>query len=349
MLEDFEFERMRKTTITIKDIARQLGISKSTVSRALSGHSDINEETKKRVLELATRLEYQPNIIAVNLKQQRTNTIGVIIPETVNRFFAKAVGGIQHAANLAGFNVIICQSDESLVTEKKNLQALLASRVDGLLVSVSGETDHFDHFETVINKGMPIVFFDRVIESFAVSQVISNNYDISKEATQHLIKQGCRRIAIIAGPQHLSNSRNRFRGYLDALKEADIPLQERLILHSNFKLVRVGEFARYLATLKEKPDAVFAINDMAALEMMHIFKNMGLKIPDDIAIVGFNNEAICKYVDPPLSSIEHPADELGKMAAELLIGQITKGEATAMRHCINSRLVIRGSSYRQTT
>lgn len=337
---------MSKVPVTIKDIARHLGVSKSTVSRALTGNGDINQETKLKVLELAAKLDYQPNVVAVNLKQQRTHTLGVLIPETVNRFFAKAVGGIQQVATQAGYNIIICQSDESFVAEKKNVQTLLASRVDGLLVSVSGETDHYEHFDSVIEKGIPVVFFDRIVESVQASKVVSNNYEISKEATHHLIRQGCKRIAVMAGPQHLYNSRNRLKGYMDALKEADVVFDPKYVVHTDFRLKRLDEIARYLMSLKEKPDALFAINDLAALEMMHVFKNLGYRIPEDIAVMGFNNEVICKYVDPSLTSIDHPADELGKAAARIVIHQLTTGDMSLVEQCVNSQLIVRASTHR---
>ncbi len=338
---------MNKQAITIKDIARLLGISKSTVSRALSGQGEINPETKRKILELARKLDYQPNIVAVSLKQQRTNTIGVIIPETVNRFFAKAVGGIQRVANLAGVNVMICQSDESYVLEKKNLQTLVASRVDGLLVSVSRETDKFDHFDAVISKGIPLVFFDRIVEGLRASRVYSDNYEIAREATQHLLQQGCRNIAFMAGPQHLYNSRNRLKGYLDALTAASVPVRENLIIRTDYKSGKNEEFARYLMTLKDPPDGIFAINDYAALEIMHVLKKMGFKIPQDVAVLGFNNENICKLVEPGLSSIDHPAHEMGMAAAEILLQEIKEGTNTLVNRLIRSRLVIRESTHRQ--
>jgi DNA-binding LacI/PurR family transcriptional regulator len=337
---------MSKQATTIKDIARLLGLSKSTVSRALTEHSDINPITKQKVLELAKKMDYQPNLLAQNLKQKRTNTIGVIIPETVNRFFAKAVGGIQQVANRAGYNVIICQSDESMATERNNLQTLLASRVDGLLVSVSKETDKQDHFEQVIDKGVPLVFFDRIVEGIQASHVYSDNYEITREGTDHLIAQGCRRIAFVAGPQHLYTSKNRLAGYLDALSKNNIPVKEELIIRSNYKTSNAEEYIRYLLNLEERPDGVFAINDMAALEVMHMAKKRGIKIPQDIAVLGFNNENICRLVEPTLSSIDHPAFDMGAIATEVLLKHINQEDLEPERRLIKSRLVVRESTHR---
>ncbi|MFZ5972155.1 MAG: LacI family DNA-binding transcriptional regulator [Bacteroidota bacterium] len=337
---------MSKSQTTIRDIARMLGISKSTVSRALNDHYDVNPETARKVRELAAKINFQPNILAQHFKQQKTFTIGVIIPETVNRFFAKAVGGIQQVANRAGYNVIICQSDETLATERNNLHTLLANKVDGLLISVSRETDRYDHLQQAIDKEVPIVFFDRIVEELNASQVYSDNYDISFQGTEHLIAQGCKRIAFIAGPQHLYNSRNRLNGYLDALKKHNLSANESLIIYANYKSGEVENYTRQLFNLKHKPDGIFAINDMAALEMMHILKKRGLNIPKDVAILGFNNETICRLVEPSLSSIDHPAFDMGVMATEILLRQINNNELVAEKRLIKSRLVVRESTHR---
>jgi len=336
---------MGTDSITIKDIAKLLGISKSTVSRALSEHSDVNLETKKKVLEIAQKLNYQPNALALNLKQQRTHTIGVLIPETVNHFFVKAIGGIQRVANLAGYNVMTCQSDESFVTERNNLQSLLVTRVDGILISVATGTETTEHFDAILQRKLPVVFFDRICEGLKTSQVYTNNYDIAFEGTEHLIAQGCKRIAIVAGPQNLSNSRNRLEGYIDALKNNNLPVKENYILHSNFSGGSVEEYTRRLINLPERPDAVFAINDYAAIEMMHVMKKNGLRIPQDIAVLGFNNENICPFVEPSLSSIDHPAFDIGTAAAEILLHQIKTGNLDPQRRIIKSKLVMRESTH----
>jgi len=335
---------MDKKAVTIKDIARMLGISKSTVSRALGGRSDIHPETKQKIMELASQLNYEPNALAINLKQQRTNTIGVIVPETINRFFARTVGGIQKGADMAGVNVMICQSNESYIAEKKNIQSLVSSRVDGLIVSISRETDRSDHFASLIEKGIPLVFVDRICQDIDASQVMTNNYDIAMQGTEHLIAQGCQRIAFVAGPQHLFNSRARLEGYLDALRKHNMPVKESYILHSHYRSDKVEEYTRYLLNLPQRPDAVFAINDYAAIEMMHVLKKSGLRIPHDIAILGFNNENICRFVEPPLSSIEHPAHDIGLAAAEILINQIRHHDMRPEKRVISSTLVIRESS-----
>jgi DNA-binding LacI/PurR family transcriptional regulator len=348
LMDKKELLLLDKKEITIKDIARMLGISKSTVSRALCGRSDIHPETKTKILELATQLKYERNALAINLKQQRTNTIGVIVPETINRFFAHAVGGIQKRAEMAGINVMICQSNESYISEKKNLQSLISSRVDGIIVSVSHETDQSDHFQSLLDKNVPLVFFDRVCEDLSVSQVITDNYEISMEGTEHLIQMGCKRIAYVAGPPHLSNSLARLKGYKDALIKHNIPILDSYIVHSSYRSDKIEEYTRYLLNLPQRPDAVFAINDYAAIEMIHIMKKSGLRIPDDIAVLGFNNENICKFVEPSLSSIDHPAHDLGAAAAEILINHIRHHDLVPEKKIVKSRLIVRESTMKKS-
>ena len=338
--------KMSKADSTIRDIARILGVSKSTVSRALNDHYDVSQETARKVKELAIEMDYHPNILARQLKLQRTNILGVIIPETINRFFAKAVGGIQEVASSAGYNVMICQSNETIALEQNNLQILMSSKVDGLLVSVSRETNRHDHFQYAIGKDIPLVFFDRIIEELNVSQVYSDNFDISFQGTEHLIDQGCKRIAFIAGPSHLYNSRNRLNGYLEALKSRNVQIAEELIVQANYQKNDVHEYTNYLLNLEQRPDGIFAINDMAALEMMHILKMRGLQIPKDVAILGFNNEIICNFVEPTLSSIDHPAFDMGFAAAKILLKQITAKEIVQEKQLIRSKLVVRESSTR---
>ncbi len=338
---------MPKSEATIRDIAKILGISKSTVSRALNNHYDVSEETAQKVRELAAKIDYQPNLLAQHLKQQRTNTIGVLIPETVNRFTARAVGGIQEVADHAGYNVMICQSNETLTTEQNNLRTLIASRVDGLLVSVSRKTDRHEHFQYAIDKEVPLVFFDRIVEDLNASQVFSDNYEITFQGTEHLISQGCKRIAYIAGSRHLHNYRNRLNGYLDALKKHNITVNDSLIVFTDYTSNDVENYTRHLFNLRQKPDGIFAINDMAALEIMHILKQRGLNIPKDVAVLGFNNENICSLVEPTLSSIEHPAFDMGVAAAEILIKQIANKGVFQEKRMIKSRLVIRESTTRK--
>jgi DNA-binding LacI/PurR family transcriptional regulator len=335
---------MKSNSITIKDIAKMLGMSKSTISRALTEHSDVNAETRKQILEVAQKLNYQPNSLALALKQQRTNTIGVIVPETVNRFFAKAIGGIERVANVGGYNVVICQSNESVLTEKSNLLSLVNARVDGILVSVSSETKVSDNFLPLLQKQIPLVFFDRIIEEVETSMVHTDNYEISFKGTEHLILQGCKKIAIIAGPQNLSNSRNRLSGYIDALKRYNIPVDESMIVHSHFRGASVEDYSKHLMNLSPRPDAVFAINDYAAIEMIHLFKKNNIRVPNDIAVLGFNNDRIGRFIEPALSTIDVSAFDIGSAAAEILVQHIKNPNQPIQRRLIRSQLIVRESS-----
>src|SRR6186997_1771573 len=221
---------MKYNQVTIKDIARELGISPSTVSRALKDHPDISPETKKAVNELAEKLNYQPNIVALSLRQSKTNTLGVIIPELVHFFFSTVISGIEDVAYSAGYNVIITQSNESLQREKIDIKALFNSRVDGMLISVSRETNNFEHIEAILAKGVPMVFFDRVYENANSSMVIVDDLSGAKDATRHLIEQGCKRIAHLEGPPNLVISKQRLQGYLDAMNEGGMPIDQSLII-----------------------------------------------------------------------------------------------------------------------
>lgn len=337
---------MLNKSVTIKDIAKQLGISKSTVSRAIGGKSDVHPETKKKILELAASLQYAPNALAINLKQQRTNTIGVIVPETINSFFARALGGIQTRADLAGVNVMICQSNESYITEKKNIQSLLANRVAGMIVSISRETDSSDHFRNIYEKGIPLVFFDRICDDVQASRVITDNYEAACQGTEHLIEQGCKHIAFIAGPQHIYNTRNRLHAYIDTLQKHQLPVNDYYILHTHFQSTKVEEYTRYLINLPQRPDAIFAINDFAAIEMMHIIRQAGLRIPEDIAVLGFNNEKVGRFIEPSLSTIDQPAHQMGSTAAELLISHIHHQDLPAEERIVKSKLIVRKSTLR---
>ena len=331
---------------TIKDIARRLNLSTSTVSRALTDHPDIKKETKALVLQLARKLDYQPNPIALSLKQNRTHILGVIIPETSISFFSKAISGVQEIAASAGYQVMICSSHESVEIEKQNVQTLLNSRVDGLIISVSKETRNIEHLAKILDKRVPTVFFDRVCESLHATKVVADNFTIAFKTTEHLITTGRKRIVFVAGPQNLYNSRKRLEGYREALKKYNLTVDERLIIYSNYEGENVKTYTESLLALKPPVDAIFAINDRTAIEMIHLIKQRQLKVPEDIAVVGFNNERFAAFFDPPLSSVDHPAFEMGKAAAELLLQHIDNAKLPTQKRVIKSDLIIRASSFK---
>lgn len=344
---------MKYNQVTIKDIARELGISPSTVSRALKDHPDISVDTKKAVNELAERLNYQPNVVALSLRQSKTNTIGVIIPEIVHFFFSTIISGIEDVAYRAGYNVIVTQSNESLNREMSDIRALFNSRVDGMLMSISRETTNFDHIESILSKGVPMVFFDRVYNTPTSSKVVVDDFAGAKEATLHLVEQGYKRIAHLEGPPNLEISLQRLRGYEEALKESNYPLLKELVVTCPFGSIEEGRRAtEELLRLKNPPDAIFASNDPAAMGAMQAIKEKGLKIPGDVAVVGFSNWFFSGMMDPPLTSVDQPGFEMGQEAAKLLIRQIEKknkdeGDLIAETKVLKTRLIVRASSIKK--
>jgi LacI family transcriptional regulator len=339
---------MRSNQITIKDIARILGISPSTVSRALKDHPDINSDTKKAVNELASKLNYQPNAVALSLKNSRSNTIGIIIPEIVHYFFSSVISGIEDIASQRGYTVIICQSNESFEREVANAKALLSHRVDGILVSISKQTNTFNHFENLQEGGIPLVFFDRIAPGINADQVIIDDIEASYHATRHLIENGCKRIAHFAGPQSLVIGRDRLQGYIDALTEAGLPVDNRLIIQADtFEKARntVGQ----MLDSGIVPDGIFAVNDMTAIGAMQTIQKRGLRIPDDVSIVGFSDGYLSGVTDPHLSSVDQHGYEMGTIAAEILFKRILSNEAEYIPEIrtLNANLIVRGSSQKE--
>ena len=339
---------MRSNQITIKDIARILGISPSTVSRALKDHPDINTDTKKAVNELANKLKYQPNAVALSLKNSRSNTIGIIIPEIVHYFFSSVISGIEDVASQRGYTVIICQSNERFAREVANAKALLSHRVDGILISISKETNSFDHFVNLQEGGIPLVFFDRIATEIKADQVIIDDIDASYNATRHLIETGCKRIAHFAGPQGLVIGRDRLQGYLNALTEAGLPIDKRLIIEADtFEKARnaVGQ----MLDAGIVPDGIFAVNDMTAIGAMQTIQKRGYRIPDQISIVGFSDGYLSGITDPHLSSVDQHGYEMGTTAAEMLFHRILSDEEEYVPEVkvLKADLIVRGSSEKE--
>ncbi|MGF1635747.1 MAG: LacI family DNA-binding transcriptional regulator [Cyclobacteriaceae bacterium] len=340
---------MSSEQITIKDIAKKLNIAPSTVSRALKDHPDISSATKKAVADLAEQLDYQPNTVAQNLRKSKTFTIGVIVPEIVHYFFSSVISGIEDVAYSSGYHVMICQSNELLEREKMNANALMASRVDGLLVSISKETENANHFLSLQKRGIPIVQFDRCLPSLNTSSVVVDDYEGALHATEHLIQKGCKRIAHLMAPSNLEISKERARGYQKALQNYQIEYDPELSVQGDsFK-------SGYKAALKllnsdKNPDAFFAVNDLAAIGAMKAIKSKGLRIPEDVAIVGFSDDpTITELMDPPLTSVLQPGFEMGMLATRMLLEAIDKKENAKIRNeVLRTELMIRASSKRKS-
>lgn len=336
---------MKSGLVTIKDLARELKISASTVSRALKNHPDISEATKKAVHELAEKLNYQPNAVALSLKQRRSNTIGVIIPEIVHYFFSSVISGIEDVAYDAGYNVIICQSNERYEREVANTKTLLASRVDGILVSISKETEDYSHFYNLRNNNVPMVFYDRIVPGLQADQVIIDDFDAAYRVTRHLIDSGRKRIAHFAGPQKLLIGRQRKDGYLKALKEAGLEIDENLIFEADsFEKARLAVMR--LLNEKRDFDGIFAVNDLTAIGAMQTVQKKGLKIPEEVAIVGFSDGRFSGITDPTLTSVDQHGYEMGSIATKMLLKRITAEDDTypAETKILNADLIVRGSS-----
>ncbi len=335
--------------ITIKDIAKALGLSTSTVSRALRGSYEISSETKKLVLEYAEKINYRPNPIALSLKERRSSSIGVVVCEIANTFFSQAINGIESIAYNKGYHVIISQSHESYEREMVNVQHLASRSVDGLLVSLSSETKDIAHFMKLHEKGLPIVFFDRVTNEIVTHKVIVDNYKGSYDATVHLINKGFKRIAHITSAPYLSITKERLDGYKNALIENGIPFNEKYVQFSNHAGMIAEEIEETINNLlkqKLKPDAIVTAGDRVTTCTLSILKKMNIKIPEDIAVVGFTNSSIPDIFDPPLTTIRQPAFEMGQVATELLIQLIeSKRPVTEFEtRVLHTELMIRKSS-----
>jgi DNA-binding LacI/PurR family transcriptional regulator len=335
---------LKRHQTTILDIARELNLSKSTVSRALTGHKNVKPATRKAVLELAEKLDYERNMLAISLVKSKSSTIGVIVPEFLTPFFPQIIDGITKYAQPAGYNVLITQSGESYEAEVANTKVLLASQVDGILISLTKETQNFEHFKIFQRKGIPIVFFNRVCEDMEVPKVIVDDYDGAFRAVDHLIKSGKRRIAHLAGPNTLQISRKRLNGYKAALIKHKIPVDEELIISYDLSEEKARIYVNHLLSLPKPPDALFAINDPTAISAIEVIKSKGLKIPRDIAVIGFSNDYAGELMEPSLTTVSQPLREMGQVAAQLLIDQIEKDTTKPIIKLLKTKLIVRNSA-----
>jgi len=330
--------------VTIKDIAKALGISASTVSRALKDHPDISRDTKDAVNELAKKLHYKPNAVALSLKSSKTNTIGIIIPELVHYFFSSVISGIEDVAYEAGYNVMICQSNEKYEREIINAQALLANRVAGALISISKETRDYAHLQNIDESGIPMVFFDRVPLGFNSDSVIIDDQKAAYNAVCHLIDSGCKRIAHLAAPSSLEIGKYRLEGYKEALKDHNMPyLEEYVLVADSFDLAAIA--TRKLIQLPSPPDGIFTVNDLTAVGVMKTLQKMGIVIPDKVAIMGFSAGSYSDITTPTLSSVDQHGYEMGTKAATVLLERIEgKKKGPVETFYVETNLVIREST-----
>lgn len=313
---------MKFEAVTIKDIAKALGLSTSTISRALRDSHEISAETKQLVLECAEKLNYKPNPIALSLKEKRSRSIGIVVCEIANSFFSQVINGIESIAYDRGYNVIVSQSHESYEREVVDLQFLSSRSVDGIIISLATETTDLSHIKALHDRGMPIVLFDRITEEINTHKVIVDNYRGAYDATEHLIKNGFKRIAALAGSEFLSITSERLAGYNDALKAHGLEYSKEYVQHCYYGgmvFSEVEEAVNKLLTLKKRPDAIINTSDKLTTGCLRTLKRRGISIPDEMGMIGFSNYDIAELVDPPLTVIRQPAEEMGKAATELLL------------------------------
>lgn len=332
---------------TIRDISKHLNISVSTVSRALRDTHDVSSTTKEKVLAVATELNYKPNFNAIGLRRGITHNIGVILPFITNYYFSTVITGIQEVAYKNNYNVILFVTNDSSKRELSIVRKLPFSCLDGLLVSITSDSDSCDHFQEIINNYFPIVFFDRVANSVIASKVLQDDYKGAFEAVEHLIKQGYTKIAHITGSEKLELTRKRVQGYRAALEKHDLLIEDKWIINSGFSQAWGELDTDCLMQYKEKPDAIFAVNDGKAIGAMISLKKRNIAIGKDIGVVGFTDDPVSSLVSPSLSTISEPAYDIGKQSCELLLKHISKREFFPKRIILQGALIKRESTIRR--
>lgn len=339
----------KKNKTTIKDIANVLNISAAAVSKALHNDSRISEKTKKAVRQVAENLNYQPNHLASALRSGKSKLVGVIVPKTNSNFFSATIHNIEEVLNKEGYNIIITQSNESYKKECENIDTLLFTQVDGIIVSMANETVDLQHFEKVKQAGIPLITFDRGENDLNVDYIGIDDYDSSHRIVDHLVEQGCKRIAHIGGFKHTRIYNNRIRGYIDALEKHNLPLEKELLLESNLSTEDGRNKMQELLALDKKPDAVYVAGDYAALGALQVLNEKNIKIPDEIALVGFGDEPFANMVTPKMTSVNQHSYQIGKIAAEKFLEYTKQNQIqqTLQKHILKTELIIRESSLKK--
>jgi LacI family transcriptional regulator len=337
---------MKKRRTTIHDIAKNLDITASTVSRALHDHPRISKATKKAVLKAAEKLHYQPNHIAAALRNGKSKVIGIIVPTADRSFFSSVVRGIEEIANAANYNVMICQTYDRYIKEVATVEALLNARVDGIIASIAKETENFDHFRKLKEKGIPLVLFDRSNDELEVSNVIIDDFLGAYKAVEHLIQQGCRKIAHFTSLKNVSIYSERYRGYRAALETHGIPYDESLVIESQLQLEDGRQGMKQLLLMTKHPDGLFSSSDYSAMGALQVLKEKGITTPKQVAIVGFSNEPFTSFSEPTISTVEQHSMRMGNAAAEIFLEQILAGNKVFIpkKTVLKPDLIIRKSS-----
>lgn len=334
---------------TIHDIAKELNITASTVSRALKNHPRISEATKKAVLKAAKKLNYQPNHIAAALRNGKSNIVGIIVPTLDRSFFGSIIRGIEEVANRSNYHVLICQSYDDYEREVATVEALMKARVDGIMVSYAKTTENFDHFQRAYSQGIPLVLFDRTFQGLDVSRVVIDDYLGAYMATEHLIEQGCTRIAHLTSFKKISIYKERLRGYREALEAHGLPYRAEYVKESNMQYEDGRNDMEELLALKEVPDAVFSASAFAVMGALEVCKERNISVPADIALVGFANETFMKFCEPPLTTVDQQSRSIGNAAAGIFLEQIAAGQGKFVpkRIVLTPELIVRASSLKK--
>jgi LacI family transcriptional regulator len=336
---------MNVKDVTIYDIAKVLNVSPATVSRGLKNHPGIHKDTKKRIADAAHKMGYQQNTFASNLRRKNSNTIGVIIPRLNSYFMSTVISGMEKVANAHGYNLLISQSQESYKREIDSVSTMYNSRVDGLLISLAFDTQDTDHFEALLRKQIPLIFFDRIIEHPECTSIVIDNRKAGYEATKHLIDQGCRRIVHVDGNVKRNVYADRLAGYKEAISDSNIDFDPELVISCNLSDAGGTDAANQILAMNNRPDGIFTANDTTGVACIRQIKAAGLRVPHDIAVVGFNNDPISTVIEPNLTTINYPGSEMGEIAATTLINKLKKGPASNLNTIVlRHNLIVRESS-----
>ncbi|MBD0725067.1 LacI family transcriptional regulator [Flavobacterium sp. L1I52] len=336
-----------KKKSTIKDIAAALGLTPSAVSKALNNHPRISEKTKLAVKEMAVELDYQPNFLSSALRKGKSNLVGVIIPRVNSHFFSSVVENIEKMLNLNGYNIIMTQSNELYAKECQEIDTLLKIQVDGIIASMANETTNLEFYEKIKSRGTELVLFDRGEEELNVDYVGIDDYKSSHLVVDHLVSQNCKRIAHIAGFHHIRIYKERIHGYKDALEKWNLDIQDNWIIESNLRIEDGRQIMQQLLDAPERPDAVYVAGDIAALGALQVLLENNIKVPEEIALVGFSDEPFTSLTQPSISTINQHSDQIGKLAAEAFLNRMSHPKKkTVNRIILEPELIVRQSSKR---
>lgn len=337
----------KKGEVTIYDISKALNISASTVSRGLNNSPQVRKELRKKIMMTAQEMGYQHNKFAANLRQKRTRTLGVVIPRIDSHFMSTVISGMEKVANSAGYQLLISQSEESAALEEANIQALFSSRVDGMLVSLSFETKSLEVFKNIFRRDIPLVFFDRVFECSNCVNVVIDNFRAGYEITKHLISQGCRKIVHVGGSLNRNVYNDRFRGYRQALADSSLEYDDRMLILTDLNDNSGAEVVGRMLGNGTMPDGIFTANDTSAVSLICELKRKGFRVPDDVAVAGFNDDPVSRIVEPNLTTVHYPGRAMGEVAASTMIRILEGTQYERVNSIILSHeLIVRESSLR---